>query len=139
MAARCFLDTNILVYAAAGRDKYPQEHAVASRIVAEGAYAISAQVLGEFYHVIRHLQHEALDVARTQEWVHRLGAYCEVDIDAALIGAAAFVRERFKIQFWDAALIAAAQRLKLPVLYSQDMSHRQKYGSVTVINPFEAA
>ncbi|MCA3556195.1 PIN domain-containing protein [Aestuariivirga sp.] len=139
MAARCFLDTNILVYAAAGRDKYPHEHAVASRIVAEGAYAISAQVLGEFYHVIRHLQHEALDVTRAQEWVRRLRAYCEVDVDAALIGAAAFVRERFKIQFWDAALIAAAQRLKLPVLYSQDMSHRQKYGSVTVINPFGAA
>ncbi len=73
MVARCFLDTNILVYAAAGRDKYPHEHAVESRIVAEGAYSMSAQ------------------------------------------------------------------RLKLPVLDSQDMSHRQECGSVTVINPFEAA
>jgi predicted nucleic acid-binding protein len=48
-----------------------------------------------------------------------------------------FIRERFKIQFWDAALVAASQRLTLPILYSEDLSHGQKYGSVTVINPFK--
>jgi predicted nucleic acid-binding protein len=39
-------------------------------------------------------------------------------------------------QYYDAALLAAAERLGASIFYSEDLSHRQTYGSVTVINPF---
>ena len=74
---------------------------------------------------------------KAQEWMDAFESYCAVDVDATLIQAAMFVRERFKIQFWDAALIAAAQRLDLPTLYTEDLSHGQKYGSVMAVNPFK--
>jgi predicted nucleic acid-binding protein len=126
------------VYAAAGKEDELDKHVVASHIVSGGQFSISGQVLGEFYHTIRYLRHEMLPVLEAQEWMRRLQAFCAIDVDAALVNAAMFIRERFKIQFWDAALIAASQRLALPVLYSEDLSHGQKYGSVTVINPFKA-
>jgi predicted nucleic acid-binding protein len=105
--------------------------------VSEGQFLISGQVLGEFYHQVRYLRHEALSIFEAQEWIRRLEKFCAVHVDAALVSSAMFIRERFKIQFWDAALVAASQRLTLPILYSEDLSHGQKYGSVTVINPFK--
>jgi len=126
------------VYAAAGAKDDPEKYAVAGHLIREAEFLLSGQVLGEFYHRVRYLQHELLTVAKAQEWMNRLTEFCAVDVDAALISSAMFVRERFKIQFWDAALIAASQRLALPILYTEDLSHGQKYGSVTVINPFKA-
>ena len=137
MTPQCFLDTNVLVYAAAGKRTEARKYAVASHIVGGGRFQISAQVLGEFYGIVRKQQHEMLPIFEAQEWMRRLQAFCAAEIDAALVHSAMFIRERFKISFWDAALVAASERLSLPLLYSEDLSHGQKYGTVTVINPFK--
>jgi predicted nucleic acid-binding protein len=128
----------VLVYAATGRVDYPEKYAVANALIREGRFAISTQVLGEFYAEVRYLQHEKLGIAEAREWIESLSVYCRMNVDQAIISSALFFRERFKIQFWDGALIAAAEKLGLKTLYSEDMSHKQKYGTVTVINPFKA-
>ena len=138
MAARYFLDTNILIYAAAAKNDLPEKYFVANRIVSEGEFLISGQVLGEFYHSVRYAQHEMMTASEAQRWMQSFQAFCAVDVDAALVQAAMYIRERFKIQFWDAALVAACHRLALPTLITEDLSHGQKYGSVTVVNPFKA-
>jgi len=43
---------------------------------------------------------------------------------------------RYKISYWDAAIIATATGLGCTTLYSEDLSHGQFYGTVHVINPF---
>ena len=53
-----------------------------------------------------------------------------------LVSEAIATSQRYLINYWDAALLAAAERLEAPVLYTEDLNHQQKYGSVTVINPF---
>jgi predicted nucleic acid-binding protein len=111
---------------------------VARHIVKDGQFLISTQVLGEFYHQVRYLQNESLSLVEAHEWMRLLEKFCAVQIDNALVNSATFIRERFKIRFWDAALIAASQRLSLPILYSEGLNHGQKYGSVTVINPFKS-
>ena len=128
----------MLVYAAAGKRDDPIKHEIAAKLVLQGKFAISAQVLGEFYGVVRYNQNEMLNMSEAQNWIHRLAPFSKLDISAELVSSAIFIKERFKIQFWDAALIAAAERLDLKILYSEDMSHGQNYGSVTVINPFKA-
>ncbi len=133
-----FLDTNVLIYAAAGKLDDPRKHEIASRLIVDGKFAISSQVLGEFYGTVRYPQDEMLSVIDAQSWIQKLIPFSRMDTSPTLISSAASIRERFKIQFWDAALIAAAERLGLGILFSEDMSHGQKYGSVTVINPFKA-
>jgi predicted nucleic acid-binding protein len=64
--------------------------------------------------------------------------YERADIDGGIIKSALFVAERYQISFWDAALVVAAERMDAKTLYTEDLSHHQKYGSVTVINPFKA-
>ncbi len=128
----------MLVYAAAGKRDDPAKHEIAAKLVLDGQFAISAQVLGEFYGVVRYPQNEMLNINEAQSWVRRLEPFCKLDVSAGVVSSAVFIKERFKIQFWDAALIAATERLNLKTLFSEDLSHGQKYGSVTVINPFKA-
>lgn len=139
MSPQHFLDTNVLIYAAAGKVDEPEKFEIAKRLVGSGGFAISTQVLGEFYSVIRFNTREKLSISETHEWIRRLSAFCHTDIDQDIITAAMFIKERFKIQFWDAALVAAADKLDVSILYTEDLSHRQKYGKVTAINPFKAA
>jgi predicted nucleic acid-binding protein len=46
------------------------------------------------------------------------------------------VETRYKISFWDALIIQAANVAGATVLYSEDLSHDQRYGDVRVNNPF---
>ena len=43
---------------------------------------------------------------------------------------------RFKISFWDGAILAAAETLGAGVLYTEDLSKDQLYGPILVRNPF---
>ncbi len=55
-----------------------------------------------------------------------------VPTDYPLIVAGAEVGLRYGISYWDGAIVAAAERLGATVLYSEDLSHGQRYGSVLV-------
>ena len=48
MSAKAFLDTNVLVYAATGREAHPPKFRRAREIVASADVGISTQVIGEF-------------------------------------------------------------------------------------------
>ena len=43
---------------------------------------------------------------------------------------------RYKITFWDALILAAAESGGAQVLFTDDLNHGQNYGSVMVRNPF---
>ena len=139
MRALCFLDTSILIYAAAGKKDDPAKHARATVIIRENDIVLSAQVIGEFLHVARKKYLKVMGVAQINSWADSLFKYPSAVIDEAIVKSALFVAERYQINFWDAALIAAAEKLSAKTLYTEDLNHGQKYGSVTVINPYKAA
>jgi predicted nucleic acid-binding protein len=43
---------------------------------------------------------------------------------------------RYRISYWDGAILAAAERLGAEIVYTEDLSHGQTYGPVRVVNPF---
>lgn len=49
------------------------------------------------------------------------------------------LEDRYRISFWDALVVQAAQASGAEVLYSEDLSDGQTYGSVRVVNPFAPA
>jgi predicted nucleic acid-binding protein len=139
MRAVCFLDTNILIYAAAGKEDEPEKHAQSVEIIRESDVVLSTQIVGEFLHVSRRKYLKVMTVAQINSWAEMLMRFPSVDIDQAVIKSALFVAERYQISFWDAALVAASERLAAKTLYTEDLNHGQKYGAVTVINPFRAS
>jgi len=46
------------------------------------------------------------------------------------------IEDRYRISFWDALVMQAAEKAGAAVLYSEDLSDGQIYGSVRVVNPF---
>jgi predicted nucleic acid-binding protein len=46
---------------------------------------------------------------------------------------------RYQISFWDALVIQSAQASGAEILYSEDLSDGQRYGSVSVKNPLKAS
>jgi predicted nucleic acid-binding protein len=131
-----FIDTNILVYA---HDKDAGgKHAQAKEIVLEmweqkTLPSISIQVLQEFYiNLCR--KHVPLKAAR--ELVEAYLAWEVIENTASLLVEGIKNTERFKISFWDALIITAAQQSGAQILYSEDLNDGQKYGTVMVQNPF---
>lgn len=136
MRAECFLDTNILLYLALGSEDDPTKHQRSLALLRETNFGVSAQVLQEFYVNAVCKSHHPLPPTRAIEWIDEFGQFPCVDVTVDLIRVAIELSERYRIDYWDAAVIAAAERLETSVLYTEDLNHEQVYGSVRVINPF---
>jgi len=135
MKVECFLDTNILLYAALGDEDQPEKHRRSVKLLAEANFGLSAQVLQEFYvNAVRKSQ-QPLSPLRALEWIEELEKFPTADINAGLVKIAVELSQRYRIGYWDAAIIAAAERLEAPVVFSEDLNHGQMYGSVRVLNP----
>jgi len=136
MRSVVFLDTNVLIYAAAGISEDRRKYEIARDIIAGEAICLSAQVLAEFYHNVTRKLAVPLPRSYVSGWLDRLEEYPIAPVDALLVRVGAFLSERFRISYWDAAIIAAAERLGAQTLYTEDLNHGQTYGSVRVMNPF---
>lgn len=135
MTVETFLDSNILIYAAVGRIDAPDKHAVARGLLTT-EFGTSAQVLGEFYSNVIRKGDQPLDPAEAKRWVELLARKPFQAMDASSALRAIDLSERYQIRYWDAGILAAAERLGAKTLYSEDLNHGQAYGAVTVINPF---
>ena len=136
MNAEVFLDSNILVYAAMVRPGEEFKRQRALDLIQSEHFGTSAQVLQEFYvTVVRKAKHP-LTAVQALEWIHQWAAFPCQAIDRDLVQIAIEISVRYKIGYWDAAIIAAAASLGARILYSEDLNNRQSYGSVQVVNPF---
>jgi len=136
MSVECFLDTNVLVYAisAAAEDAVKRERALA--LIASSNFGLSAQVLQELYVTLTRKIRLPLDPAKAFEIVAEYRAFPLVAVDFALWARAVEISLRHQISYWDGAIIAAAENLDATILYSEDLSSGQSFGTVRVVNPF---
>ena len=138
MSVECFLDTNILVYAAAGRDDEDGRRLQALQLIESTNFGLSAQVLQEFYVVVTRKIEHRLTPDRALEWIEQWEAFPCVPIDSRLVKIAAELSERFRISYWDGAVLSAAEALGADTLYTEDLNDGQRYGTVMVSNPFSS-
>jgi len=136
MPIDCFLDTNILVYAAAARDDEPRKSSIARDLIATKLFGVSAQTLSEFYVAVAREIAKPLSLAEIDAWIERLASFPFTVVDANIVRAGIFLARRYGIGYYDAALLAAADRLGAAIFFSEDLNHNQLYGSVRVVNPF---
>ncbi len=90
--------------------------------------------MAEFTSVCRRkalLPDSALD-----HWLTFLGTCPSVPVDEVYVRAGLDFARRYRINYFDAALLAGAERLGAPIFYTEDLNHNQMYGSVRAINPF---
>jgi len=136
MAVSAFFDTNVLVYAAVGGGKEEPKRRRAMELVESIDFGTSAQVLQEFFVTVVRKAARPISAAQALEWIEHWSAFPCQTIDHRLVRIAIEQSERFKISYWDAAILAAAEALGTDTVYSEDLSHGQLYGRVRVVNPF---
>jgi predicted nucleic acid-binding protein len=130
----CFLDSNVLLYAASERNRDPRRFDIAIELVLGTLFGVSGQSLAEFANVSRRKQ--LLDDVEIDQWLAFLGQLPFVPVDQAYVAAGLRMARRYQLKYYDAALLAAAERLGAPIFYTEDLNHNQVYGSVRAVNPF---
>ena len=136
MTVPYFLDTNVLIYAAAGRRTAEAKRRRARELIVGARFGTSVQILQEFYYNVTRKIARPLSPAHALAWIERLEKLPLVETDRSLVKAGILLSQRFRISYWDGAVLAAAQRLGAAVMYSEDLNNGQPYGTVRVINPF---
>lgn len=136
MSVEVFLDTNILVYAVTCDEGEQAKRERALEIIETEEFAISTQVLQEFYVTVTRKLAKPLTPEQALSWIEELEVFPCVAIEASLVKIAIENSVRYQTSYWDGAVLAAAQISGAPRLYSEDLNHGQRYGGVEVINPF---
>ena len=138
MSDKCFVDTNVLIYAhdTSAGVKHEIAAALLARLWDSGTGVLSTQVLQELCVNVqrRTRSHAPLDEARRVIEIY-LGWDIVVNTPISVLRALE-IESRYQISFWDALILQAAESSGAEVLYSEDVASGQKYGTVRVVNPF---
>jgi len=133
-------DTNVLVYAsgAGPADKRRRAEEVMARSMLDGTGVLLLQALAEFSNVaLRKYRLRNDDVeAMLSAWQATMPVHAAVQDDLA---SALTAVKGHHIQFWDAMLWAAARRIGVRHILSEDFQDGRVLDGVTFLNPFNPA
>ena len=134
--SRVFIDTNIIVYANDARDNDKQHSAldIIAQHMKGGTGVISTQVLQEYAHVALTKLNQRQDVVLRQ--LVLLEGLDIVYQSPALIRRSIEIRAAYRISFWDACIISAAEHARCDVILSEDLNAGQSYSGINMENPF---
>ena len=140
MTGPVFVDTNVLVYRHDTSDVAKQSLADAWHrfLWRRRLGRLSFQVLQELYATLKQGSGPSLDPAAACDIVANYLQWEPVRIDAGVLRRAWEVEERFRLSWWDALIVAAAQASECPILLTEDLQHGQDLNGVRVVDPFAA-
>jgi len=137
MSDKCFVDTNILVYAhdrSAGV-KHQRAGALVEQLWDSGKGALSKQVLQELCINLRRKAGNPLHVEEVRRLIREYSTWEIVTNTSESVLKALDIEARYKTSFWDALILQAAEDAGATILYSEDLSAGQRYGAIQVVNP----
>lgn len=141
MADNFFVDTNILVYTrdASEPEKQAMSMRAMERLWRRRNGRTSVQVLNEFYVTVTRKLSPGLDSLTAWADVEALFAWDPTPTDRRLIERARGIETRYGFSWWDALVVAAAQRSGCAILLTEDLQDRQTVDGVRIVNPFAAS
>ena len=129
---RYFLDTNVVLYAVDADDRKAD---IADGLVCSGCF-LSSQIFNETVEVMRRKWKAPWD--RVRSFLEYLESNA-IQVEAITFEThqrALDVAQSTSIRIYDALLVAAAEQANCTILYTEDLNHGQRIGSVTICNPF---
>lgn len=133
-----FLDSNVLVYAIDPRDKRKMmiaKNIVSSALRGYRQCAISVQTLTEFVNVaIKKLKKPTDEI---NDFLRAYMGLRTITVDPAMVPRGFEIKNRYDIQFYDAMMLAAAERAGASEIYTEDLNDGQLYCDIKAVNPFK--
>ncbi len=137
-------DTNILVYWF--DDRSPRKQRIAATLLEDGlenqSLSIPYQALVEFVPAVTRVRQGAPILDREQALQQVESLLLKFPIlwpDEALVRMTIHAAAVYQVNWFDAQILAYAERQGSDTLYSEDFQHGRRYGGVRVINPFLTA
>jgi predicted nucleic acid-binding protein len=137
MSDKCFVDTNILVYAhdrSAGV-KHQRAQMLVEQLWESGQGVLSTQVLQELCFNLRCKASHPLPVDEVRQLIRDYSTWEIVTNTPESVLQALDIEMRYKTSFWDALILQAAESSEATILYSEDLAKGQRYGAIQVVNP----
>ena len=132
-----FVDTNVLIYAVSPSPEDAGKRRLAQELLRAGGLAVSVQVLQEFYsQVTRSSRREPLTHSQAMKFIESIREFPVQDVTVAVFRAGVSISRRFRLSYWDGAILAAARACGCEAVYTEDLSDGQEYEGLRVINPF---
>jgi predicted nucleic acid-binding protein len=140
MNAEVFIDTNVFLYTVDEDPASTSKRQRAQQLLLSERWCWSVQVAAEFFvnatSVRRPFRLATADAAALVEaWF----AFPTLELTASLFRSAVDLHRRFQLNYWDAAIIAAAKQMGCSRVFSEDLNAGQDYDGVRVFNPFGTA
>jgi len=137
MSGKCFVDTNILVYAhdrSAGV-KHQRAQRLLEQLWDSGQGVLSTQVLQELCINLRRKISHPLPVDEVRLLIRDYATWEVVTNTSESVLQALDIELRYKTSFWDALILQAAESSGATILYTEDLATGQRYRVVQVVNP----
>ena len=132
-----FLDTNVLLYAASQDKRELKKARLALTLLDSKDLGLSVQVLQEFYvQATRAERGDAMTHEQATLLIESFLRFRVQDVTMAIMRAALETKHKFRLAYWDAAIVEAARALGCHTILTEDLSHGQDFGGVVVENPF---
>lgn len=137
MSDKCFVDTNILVYAhdRSTGVKHARAQMLLEQLWDSGKGVLSTQVLQELCINLRRKAGNPLPMEEVRRLIREYSTWEVVTNTPASVLGALEIEMRYKTSFWDALILHAAEYAGASILYSEDLAAGQRYGSIQVVNP----
>ena len=136
---RCFIDTNVLVYADSTDEPRKQRIAIdlLRHLRFERLGVLSTQVLNEYIQV--GLRKLGLSHAHIREQLH---CYRQLEIATVTpdnVDMALDLHQKHALSYWDALIVASAHIAGCSVLLTEDMGTGEILAGVKLVNPFDSS
>jgi predicted nucleic acid-binding protein len=139
MSASFFLDTNVFAYEYAGVSpgKQAVANALIERALEDNVGVISFQVVQEFFSVAFRRFNPPMTPPEAEEYLAiTLAQFRTIHSSYALYQSALELSRSYSLSWYDSLIVAAALEAECQILYTEDLQHGQKFGSLKVQNPF---
>ena len=118
----------------------PHKQRKAQELITNGieqeSLILSVQVVGEFFNVVtRHIP-QPMTPDEAQEIIGTISILPVQEIDLAIVNRAIATHKTYRISYWDALIVSAAERAGCNLILSEDLSDGQTYHNIVVRNPF---
>jgi predicted nucleic acid-binding protein len=139
MSDKFFLDTNVFVYSVTEDD--PAKAQVATELIRKALETqkgvVSYQVVQEFFNLATRKFEKRLPVDVRDSYLNLVfRPMLRVHSSLALYTAALAMQGKHQLQWYDALIVCAAEQAGCGILYSEDLQHGQRFGSLQIVNPF---
>jgi predicted nucleic acid-binding protein len=139
MSDRFFLDTNIFVYSfdRSAAVKARKATQLIRKALSTQKGIISYQVIQEFFNVALRRFSQPMKAADAEQYLGTVfRPLLAVPSSQALYAEAMHLQAKSGLTWYDSLIVSAAIQAQSDLLFTEDLQHGQRFGSLRVINPF---